>query len=42
MFCVVEAFLLAKAKTFSSHSAVISAFGREFAKPGTIPAVTAI
>ena len=38
MFYVAEALLLAKAKTFSSHSAVISAFGKEFAKPGTIPA----
>ena len=37
MFYVAEALLLAKGMTFSSHSAVISAFGKEFAKPGTIP-----
>jgi uncharacterized protein (UPF0332 family) len=37
MFYVAEALLLAKDMTFSSHSAVISAFGKEFAKPGTIP-----
>ena len=37
MFYVAEALLLAKGMTFSSHSAVISAFGKEFAKPGTMP-----
>jgi uncharacterized protein (UPF0332 family) len=37
MFYVAEALLLSKDLTFSSHSAVISAFRKEFAKPGTIP-----
>jgi len=37
MFYVAEALLLSKGMTFSSHSAVISAFGKEFAKPGTVP-----
>ncbi|MBF2055948.1 MAG: HEPN domain-containing protein [Cyanobacterium sp. T60_A2020_053] len=38
MFYVASAFLLAeKNMTFSKHSAVISAFGREFAKTGLIP-----
>ena len=32
MFYVAEAFLLQKELAFSSHSAVIAAFGREFAK----------
>ncbi len=32
MFYITSAFLLAKNLSFSSHSAVISAFGREFAK----------
>jgi uncharacterized protein (UPF0332 family) len=38
MFYVAEALLLSKGLTFSKHSAVISAFGKEFAKTGTIPA----
>jgi uncharacterized protein (UPF0332 family) len=38
MFYVAEALLLSKSLTFSSHSAVISAFGKEFAKSGVIPA----
>lgn len=37
MFYVAEALLLSKSMTFSKHSAMISAFGREFAKPGIIP-----
>jgi len=37
MYYVAEALLLGKGMTFSKHSAVISAFGKEFAKPGTIP-----
>jgi uncharacterized protein (UPF0332 family) len=37
MFYVAEAFLLWKGLTFSKHSAVISAFGREFAKTGQVP-----
>lgn len=32
MFYIASAFLLAKNLSFSSHSAVIGAFGREFAK----------
>lgn len=34
MFYLSEALLLSKGLTFSSHSAVIAAFGREFAKTG--------
>ena len=37
MFYVAEALLLSKCVTFSKHSAVVSAFGKEFAKTGTIP-----
>ena len=37
MFYIAEAFLLGKQMTFSSHAAVISAFGREFAKTGEVP-----
>ncbi len=37
MFYVAEALLLSKGMTLSKHSAVISAFGKEFAKTGTIP-----
>lgn len=37
MFYVAEALLLLKGLTFSKHSAVISAFGKEFAKPGKMP-----
>ena len=37
MFYVAEALLLWKGLTFSKHSAVISAFGREFAKTGLVP-----
>lgn len=33
MFYIAEAFLAAEGLTFSKHSAVIAAFGREFAKP---------
>jgi uncharacterized protein (UPF0332 family) len=36
MFYVAQAFLLGKGFTFSKHSAVISAFGREFVKSGTV------
>lgn len=38
MFYVAEAFLIAECLAFSSHGAVISAFGREFAKTGRVPA----
>ena len=37
MFYAVEAILLQKNLSFSSHAAVISAFGREFVKIGTVP-----
>ena len=34
MFYAVEALLLSRERTFSKHSAVISAFGKEFVKTG--------
>jgi len=37
MFHVATALLLQKDMSFSKHSGVISAFGREFAKPGIVP-----
>jgi uncharacterized protein (UPF0332 family) len=37
MFYVAEAFLLAQGRSFSSHSAVIAAFGQYIAKPGLVP-----
>ena len=37
MFYVAEAFLLNEGLTFSSHAAVISAFGRDFARTGQVP-----
>jgi len=36
MFYLVEAMLLSKGMTFSSHSAVIAAYGKEFAKMGLV------
>jgi len=36
MFYVAQAFLLNKGLTFSSHAAVIAAFGKEYAKTGLI------
>ena len=36
MFYVAQAFLLRKGLTFSSHAAVIAAFGKEYAKTGLI------
>lgn len=36
MFYVAEAFLEGEGLSFSKHSAVISAFGREFAKPARV------
>jgi uncharacterized protein (UPF0332 family) len=36
MFYLAEALLLSKELTFSSHSAIIAAFGKEFAKTGTL------
>ena len=38
MFYIAEAFLLTKGLTFSGHSAVMAAFGREFAKSGLVDA----
>ena len=37
MFYIAEAFLWKKGLSFSSHAAVIAAFGRELAKPGIVP-----
>jgi uncharacterized protein (UPF0332 family) len=37
MFYIAEAFLEGEGQSFSKHSAVISAFGREFAKTGRVP-----
>lgn len=37
MFYCAQAFLLSKNLSFSSHSAVISAFGREFVKTKEVP-----
>jgi len=37
MFYIAEAFLLKQDLTYSSHSAVIAGFGREFAKTKRIP-----
>jgi len=36
MFYIAEAFILEKELSFSSHSAVISAFGKNFAKEGGV------
>jgi uncharacterized protein (UPF0332 family) len=36
MFYVAEALLLSKGLAYSKHSAAITAFGREFAKPGVL------
>lgn len=35
MFYTVEALLLSRERSFSKHSAIISAFGKEFVKTGT-------
>lgn len=37
MFYIAEAFLEGESKKFSSHAAVISAFGRDFARLGKVP-----
>lgn len=37
MFYVAEAFLETRGLAFSKHSAVIAAFGREFANAGVVP-----
>ena len=36
IFYVAEAFLEGSGKAFSSHSAVIATFGRDFANPGVV------
>ncbi|WP_293295604.1 MULTISPECIES: HEPN domain-containing protein [unclassified Microcoleus] len=38
MFYIAEAFLDGEGISFSKHSAVIGAFGREFARTGRVPA----
>lgn len=38
MFYIAEAFLEGEGLSFSKHSAVIAAFGREFAKPQAVKA----
>lgn len=38
MFYIAAAFLVGEGLSFSKHSAVIAAFGREFAKPQRVPA----
>jgi uncharacterized protein (UPF0332 family) len=37
MFYVAEAFLITEGLSYSSHAAVIAAFGRLFAKTGRVP-----
>lgn len=37
MFYLAQAFLAGKNLSFSSHTATIAAFGREFAKTGIVP-----
>ncbi len=37
LFYIAEAFLLAQGLSFSSHAAVISAFGQHFARTGKVP-----
>ena len=37
MFYAAQALLLSKGLSFSKHSAVIAAFGREFVKEGIVP-----
>lgn len=39
MFYLAQIFLLSKDLSFSSHAAVISAFGREFVKTGDLPSL---
>jgi uncharacterized protein (UPF0332 family) len=38
MFYVAEALLLGEGLSFSKHTSVIAAFGRRFARTGTVPA----
>ena len=37
MFYIAQAFLLGQGLAFSSHAAVISAFGQQFARTGCVP-----
>jgi uncharacterized protein (UPF0332 family) len=37
MFYIAEAYLEGESQQFSSHAAVISSFGRDFAKSGKVP-----
>lgn len=37
MFYIAEAFLEGEGQSFSKHSGVISAFGRDFARSGRVP-----
>lgn len=37
MFYIAQALLLGKGLTFSSHAGVISAFGQQFIRDGTVP-----
>lgn len=37
MFYIAQAFLLGQGLAFSSHAAVISAFGQQFARTGRVP-----
>lgn len=37
MFYIAEEFLAGEGMSFSSHAAVISAFGRDFARTGRVP-----
>ncbi len=39
MFYLAQIFLLSRDLSFSSHAAVISAFGREFVKSGDVPSL---
>jgi uncharacterized protein (UPF0332 family) len=36
MFCATEALLLSRGEAFSKHQAVITAFGRDFARTGEL------
>jgi uncharacterized protein (UPF0332 family) len=37
MFYIAQAFLEGESKSFSSHAAVVAAFGRDFAHAGKVP-----
>jgi uncharacterized protein (UPF0332 family) len=42
MFYMAEAMLMQLGQSYNKHSAVISAFGREYAKTGIIPCSTTV